>query len=219
MKNPRAALTPKPSPEPRVLKLKHHPREVGGSPSKEFNYVLLKQVIGSLWTAHAADKEAEIELFDAAAAALAGIKPKDEIEGMLAAQMVAAHSATMECYRRAMNREQIFEVWKEQLNQANKLSRAYTMQIEALSRYRGKGQQKVTVEHVHVHAGGQAMVGNIESSRDRSLPSEEKMSAIAYAPEPTLSGPDQTPDPLPVASNEDRSLSDARRKVSGSTKR
>ena len=85
------------------------PHEVGGSPSKEFNHVLLKQVIGSLWTAHAADKEAEIELFDAAAAALAGIKPKDEIEGMLAAQMVAAHRATMECYRRAMNSRADFE--------------------------------------------------------------------------------------------------------------
>ena len=81
MKNPRAALTPKPSPEPRVLKLKHHPREVGGSPSKEFNHVLLKQVIGSLWTAHAADKRSRGRAFDAAAAALAGIKPKDELEG------------------------------------------------------------------------------------------------------------------------------------------
>jgi hypothetical protein len=103
-------------------------------------------VVGSLWTAHAADKEAEIELFDAAAAALAGIKPKDEVEGMLAAQMVAAHSATMECYRRAMNREQTFEGRRENLNQANKLSRTYTMQMDALSRHRGKGQQKVTVE-------------------------------------------------------------------------
>jgi hypothetical protein len=115
--------------------------------------------------------------------------------------------------------DQTFEGRRENLNRANKLSRTWATLVEALNRYRGKGQQKVTVEHVHVHAGGQAMVGNIESSRDRSLPSEEKMSAIAYAPEPTLSGPDQTPDPLPVASNEDRSLSDARRKVSGSTKR
>ena len=28
----------------------------------------------------------------------------------------------------------------------------------ALNRYRGQGQQKVTVEHVHVHSGGQAIV-------------------------------------------------------------
>jgi hypothetical protein len=44
-------------------------------------------------------------------------------------------------------------------NQANKLSRTYATLIEALNRHRGKGQQKVTVEHVHVHAGGQAVVG------------------------------------------------------------
>ena len=51
-----------------------------------------------------------------------------------------------------------FEGRRENLNQANKLSRTYTMQMDAaLSRYRGKGQQKVTVEHVHVHAGGRPL--------------------------------------------------------------
>jgi hypothetical protein len=35
--------------------------------------------------------------------------------------------------------------------------------LDALNRYRGKGQQKVTVEHVHVHAGGQAVVGTIQT--------------------------------------------------------
>jgi len=34
--------------------------------------------------------------------------------------------------------------------------RTFTAQVEALQRYRGKGQQKVTVEHVHVHSGGRA---------------------------------------------------------------
>ena len=28
------------------------------------------------------------------------------------------------------------------------------MLLDALDRHRGKGQQKVTVEHVHVHSGG-----------------------------------------------------------------
>ena len=46
-------------------------------------------------------------------------------------------------------------------NLAIKLLRTFTMQIEALQRYRGKGQQKVTVEHVHVNAGGQAIVGAV----------------------------------------------------------
>jgi hypothetical protein len=30
------------------------------------------------------------------------------------------------------------------------------------NRHRGKGQQKVTVEHDHVHSGGQAVVGLVE---------------------------------------------------------
>ena len=51
------------------------------------------------------------------------------------------------------------------MNQANKLSRTWATLLEALNRHRGKGQQKVTVEHVHVHAGGQAVVGMVETHR------------------------------------------------------
>ena len=64
---------------------------------------------------------------------------------------LAAHNAAMECYRRAMIGEQTFEGRRENLAQANKLSRTYGTLLEALNRHRGKGQQKVTVEHVHVH--------------------------------------------------------------------
>ncbi len=90
-----------------------------------------------------------------------GIKPKDEIEGMLAVQMVAAHNAAMECFRRAMLAEQTLEGRRESLNQANKLIHSYATLIEALDRHRGKGQQHVTVEHVHVNQGGQAIVGAV----------------------------------------------------------
>jgi hypothetical protein len=62
----------------------------------------------------------------------------------------------MECYRRAMVNEQTFEGRRENLSQANKLSRTYAVLLDALNRHRGKGQQKVTVEHVHVHSGGLA---------------------------------------------------------------
>ena len=44
--------------------------------------------------------------YNAAIAGLIGIAPQDEIEGMIAAQLVATHNATMECYRRAMIGEQ-----------------------------------------------------------------------------------------------------------------
>lgn len=90
---------------------------------------------------------------------LIGIAPKDELEGMLTVQLIASHSAAMECYQRAMLPEQTFERRQAALGQAGKLSRTHV--LLALNRHRGKGQQKVTVEHVHVHSGGQAIVGAV----------------------------------------------------------
>ena len=43
----------------------------------------------------------------------------------------------------------------------NKLARTNSTQMEALKRYRTGGQQKVTVEHVTVNEGGQAIVGAV----------------------------------------------------------
>jgi len=50
-------------------------------------------------------------------------------------------------------------------NIANKLLRTFNTQVETLKRYRSKGEQKVMVEHVHVHQGGQAIVGNVTRGR------------------------------------------------------
>ena len=153
-----------------------------------------------------------------AVAALIGIGPKDELEAMMAAQLIAAHNAAMECYRRAMIDEQTFEGRRENLGQANKLSRTYATLLEALNRHRGKGQQKVTVEHVHVHAGGQAVVGTVETpgGGDR-LKSEEQPLAkqIAHAPQPTMQRADKEREPVQLASDAERPLPDARRNVAG----
>ena len=108
------------------------------------------------WLKHS-DPATRDNQYSATVAALVGIGPKDELEGMMAAQLIAAHNAAMECYRRAMIGEQTFEGRRENLAQANKLSRTYATLLEALNRHRGKGQQKVTVEHVHVHSGGRAV--------------------------------------------------------------
>jgi hypothetical protein len=51
--------------------------------------------------------------YNAAVAGLIGIAPQDEIEGMIAAQLIAAHNATVECYRRAMIGEQTLEGLRE----------------------------------------------------------------------------------------------------------
>ena len=117
--------------------------------------------------------------------------------------------------------EQTFEGRRENLLQANKLSRTYAVLLEALNRHRGKGQQKVTVEHVHVHSGGQAIVGVVEppGGGDRQK-SEDQPHAkqIAHAPEPALWSPDAEEQPVPIASNAERPVPTARRNVAGSAK-
>jgi hypothetical protein len=40
--------------------------------------------------------------------------------------------------------------------------------MESLNRHRGKGQQKMTVEHVHINSGGQAIIGNVNSTKKAS---------------------------------------------------
>jgi hypothetical protein len=133
---------------------------------------------------------------------MVGIGPKDELEGMMAAQLIAAHNAAMECYRRAMIGDQTFEGRRENLSQANKLSRTYAALIDALNRHRGKGQQTVRFEHVTVQAGGQAIVGNVETpgGGDR-LKSEEQSHAITYAPGIEMPSQDQERSTVPSTSH------------------
>lgn len=84
---------------------------------------------------------------------------------MIAAQLIAAHSSAMECFRRAMIKDQTFDGRNQNLGFANKCTRSFAILMDALNKHRGKGQQKVVVEHVHVNQGGQAIVGSVASSR------------------------------------------------------
>ena len=45
----------------------------------------------------------------------------------------------------------------------NKLMRTFTAQMEALRKHRHGGKQTVTVQHVNVEDGGQAIVGTVEA--------------------------------------------------------
>jgi hypothetical protein len=96
-----------------------------------------------------------------AAVLLHDIAPRDGVEKMLAVQMIAAHSTAMRCVVAAMSGKQTFAGMEASINLATKLMRTYTSQIEALNRHRTKARQTVVVKHVHVHEGGQAIVGNV----------------------------------------------------------
>ena len=117
--------------KPAVVLTIHHPDDlkgknklIGGSMSDGWNHAIAGQLINSLWTKHLDDDEAN-KLRASAVEALIGIKPQDEIEGMIAAQLIACHNASMECYRRAMLPDIPFDTRHGNLNSANKLSRTY----------------------------------------------------------------------------------------------
>jgi hypothetical protein len=163
---------------------------IGGSACDDWNQVLANQTLNTLWVKNSDEATIEQQLA-ATSAALVGISPRDELESMLAAQLIAGHNATMECYRRAMLGEQTFEGRRENLNQANKLSRTYATLLEALNRHRGKGQQKVIVEHVHVHAGGQAVVGMVETPGGgihKKTEDQPHAKQITHAPQSSMWG-------------------------------
>lgn len=95
-------------------------------------------------------------------AIVAEIAPKDGIEAMLATQMASVHLAAM-----AMSRKMAEADYLDQLEayerSFNKLTRTFTTQMEALRKHRHGGKQTVTVQHVNVEDGGQAIVGNVEN--------------------------------------------------------
>jgi hypothetical protein len=198
-------------------KLRGRLKFIGGSMSDKWNSIIANQVVSAQWLGNISPEGTQRY---AAVEALIGVAPRDELEGMLAAQLIAAHNAAMECYRRAMIGEQSFEGRSENLSQANKLSRTCAVLLDALNRHRGKGQQKVTVEHVHVHAGGQAVVGMVETPGGGGIQKSEDQphaKQIAHAPQPAVWSADKEREPVPVTGNAQRPVPDARRPVARRT--
>lgn len=101
--------------------------------------------------------------FQATVAAMRGLAPRDAQEGMMAAQMAAVHNAAMDCLRRAQTRGQDGQVRDRSFRQATRLALLFARQSESLDRRRGRGPQTLNVGRVTVEAGGQAVVGAVNT--------------------------------------------------------
>lgn len=112
-------------------------------------------------------------------AAVEAIAPTNETEAMLAVQMAATHEAAMLTLARTKRVDQIPQ-FEAAVNATTKLLRTYTMQLEALSKLRRGGEQTVRV--VHVHAGAQAVVGNVSHGGGAHLKSEVQSHEPSPAP-------------------------------------
>src|SRR5207248_99288 len=69
-------------------------KRIGGSQSDHWNNILANQAVNSLWVKNS-DENTRDRQYSATVAGLGGIGPKDELEGMIAAQLLAAHNAAM----------------------------------------------------------------------------------------------------------------------------
>ncbi len=120
----------------------------------------LDGLLGQLANAGSQRREVDESGLNFMLSVVKGIGPEDEVESMLAAQMAAVHMATMTFARRLAHVETLPQ--QDSAERAfNKLGRTFAAQVEALRRHRTGGEQRVTVEHVTVNQGGQAIVGNV----------------------------------------------------------
>jgi hypothetical protein len=211
-------------------------RSIGGSASKCLNMVLVSQAMGAVWLPAGTSDSERNRLFTAAATALTEFKPKDGIEGMMAAQAFGLHTAAMECLRRAMIPDQPFEAADRMRRQGANLSRAFLDVLAGLDRKRGKGgHQTVRIERVQIAPGGHAAIvgtvntgqGGGDGKETRGEPHEPAASAgqVSGAGEVARLAHDASVgsvlfplrsenagrDPVPIARDEQRPVPDARR--------
>jgi hypothetical protein len=150
--------------------------EAFGTADTDLMSHLLDQIIQTFRgtvSADGADNDAATAAANKAMGILSGIQPRDELEGMLAAQMIGVHNMAMRTMGLAMLGGQTFEGKKSNVNYATKMLRTFMAQMEALKKYRTGGQQKMIVEHVHVNEGGQAIVGTVNQGGGENEKSRE----------------------------------------------
>ncbi|SLN17262.1 hypothetical protein ROA7450_00544 [Roseovarius albus] len=139
-------------------------KTIFGTDMPELAEDLLKHCLKVLRYEEASDENAANDERRFMVAAVADMKPRDAFERLLSVQMAATHVAVVRSARWLANADQL-EQAKAHYSGYTKLARAYVSQMEALRKHRNGGKQTVTVQHVNVEDGGQAIVGNVDRGR------------------------------------------------------
>lgn len=135
--------------------------EATGSANRNVGISMLINILKAIAPTKSNNKEAATRL-DTVAQSMQMMAPQDEYEGQLVAQLIILHEHALDYLGRA-NRTERVDFANVYLNGASKLLTRHHETLEALLKYRRKGEQRVHVEHIHVYGGGQAVVGNITS--------------------------------------------------------
>ncbi len=129
---------------------------------------------------------------------VSGIRPKNEMQAALAAQMVAVHLMMMKVSERCLRSYGCSD--PHLLSSASKLARTFAIQSETLAKLQGRktSRQKITVsyerhehKHVHVHGGENENEGQ-PHAKDGDAPVATLLSNVTPAPAlPIAGGPRQ----------------------------
>jgi hypothetical protein len=124
----------------------------GNTLSDEFVDVLLGKLVEALRPGPF--DALEEPTLNAALAIIDSMQPQSELEALLAVQIIATGFSGLRLLRQSGN-------------YAIKLLRLQGEMIQTFDRYRRGNKQTVEVRHVHIHSGGQGVVGIINAPGDR----------------------------------------------------
>jgi hypothetical protein len=134
----------------------------GETLSDEFVDVMVTQLINML--APGPFDVLEEATLNAAIAVIASIRPQSELEALLAVQIVAMGFAGLKFLRHSQHHldELFIGIYG---GYAHRLLRLQNELIQTLDKHRRGNKQTVEVRHVHIHPGGQGVVGIVNSGK------------------------------------------------------
>jgi hypothetical protein len=140
-------------------------RRVFGTRSEEFSQMMIGKLVAHL-RPNQRDTLDETTL-NGAIALIASLQPQDEFQAFLAVQVVALGSAGEKFIRMSQRHlnEDYIDIYG---SYGMKLLRLQLDAIRELGRLKHGNKQTVEVRHVHIHSGGQGVVGIINTGQDKS---------------------------------------------------
>ena len=128
-----------------------------------------------------------------------GIEPRDQVEAMLASQM-AAIQMTMLGFASQISEAEALQQQDSATRAMIQLAKVFALQMDTLKRYRSSGDQNITVQHVSVSDGGQAIVGNVTQNPGKATSDKTPPAPPALTHSQTLPmEPTATPSRQPVS--------------------
>ncbi|MGH6961961.1 MAG: hypothetical protein ACREE7_15875 [Dongiaceae bacterium] len=156
------AIPPAPAepPEPKRVRIRQNfdPVALSGTANARFAERLAQQVIVCQPVPPDADAKTHADMATAAIGALKELTPAGAAEGMLAAQMVAVHNASLDLLRQAVADADSGRTIEERTRQYARLAEVFLKQLDRYHRQRGRQRQTIRIEHVRVVEDGKVTV-------------------------------------------------------------